>query len=253
MSGSVVAVTPRLEVLVVVANRGDRPAAPLEVTGELLGERRLARLAEGVPPKGSGAVRLDFSPEVPRPGVHALTLLLEHPVEGPADAAGNPPVSSERAWLLLALGANPTPSVRLAAEPLRLDVRGDLAVRVESADGDPHRVRLRAVTPRFLRTERDGAEVSVPATGAVAARLPLVRAGATRGTRYAVLLVAESLDGALARTAVVAARVEVEADPSILPRVRLLVLAFGIVLLAVAFAFEVRRRRGPVQQGTPRT
>jgi hypothetical protein len=243
VSGSVVSVAPRLEVRVVVTNRGDRPAAPLEVTGELLGERRLARLLDGVPPGGSGAVLLEFDAEV-RAGLHALTLLLEHPVDGPPDAAGNPPLASERAWLLLALGGNPGPSVRLAAEPLQLDVMGELPVRVASTDGSPHRVRVRALTGRGLREDGDGAVVAVPAAGAATVRLPLARGGAPRGSRHAVLLVAESLDGDLARTAVLAAPVEVTADLSILPRARGPVLALGLLLLAVAAGFEGRRWRG---------
>jgi len=242
VSGSVVSVAPRLEVRVVVRNRGDRPAVPLEVTGELLGERREARLVDGVPPGGEGAVRLDFDPAHARPGLHALTLLLEHPVEGSPDGAGSPPVASQRAWLLLAIGGpNPGPAVRLAAEALHLDVRGDLAVRLESADGASHRVRLRALTARGLRAEGDGAEVTVPAKGTSTAALALVRAGAPRGSRHAVLLVAEALDGPVARTAVLAVPVEVAADPSLLPRLRGPLLLLGLALLAVALGFEVRR------------
>jgi hypothetical protein len=242
VSGSVVSVAPRLEVSVVVTNRGDRPAAPLDVAGELLGERSEARLASGVAPGGSGALVLAFSPAIARPGTYALTLLLEHPVEGPPDGAGNPPVASQRAWLLLALGANPSPAVRLAADPLRLDVRGDLAVHLTSADGEPHRVRLRALTARGLRAEGAGTEVAVAAHGASAASLPLVRAGAPRGSRHAILLVAEDLEGPVARTDVLAATVEVAPDPSLLPRARAWVLALGLLLLAVAFGAEVWRR-----------
>jgi hypothetical protein len=242
VSGSVVSVAPRLEVRVAVTNRGDRAAAPLEVTGELFGERRVARLADGVPPGGEGAVHLDFDPGDARPGLHALILLLEHPLEGLPDGAGNPPVASERAWLLLALGGpNPGPAVRLAAEALVLDVKGDLAVRLESADGEGHRVRLRALTARGLRADGGGAEVAVPATGAGLARLPLVRSGAPRGSRHAVLLVAEALDGPVARAAVLAAPVEVAADPSLLPRWRAPLLALGLTLLTVALGFEVAR------------
>jgi hypothetical protein len=242
VSGSVVSVTPRLEVRVEVTNRGDRPAAPLDVTGELLGERREARLEAGVPPGGTGSVRLDFAPALDRPGVHALTLLLEHPVEGAADAAGNPPVASQRAWLLLALGASPPEAVRLAAEPLRLDVEGDLAVRAESADGRPHAVRLRVLTARGLRAEGDAAELAVPASGAATARLPLVRAGAPRGSRHAVLVVAEALDGPLARTCVLAAPVDVAPDPSLLPRLHVPLLVLGLALVAAALVLEASRR-----------
>jgi hypothetical protein len=242
VSGSVVSVAPRLGVRVVVTNRGDRPAAPLEVTGELFAERREARLADGVPPGGEGAVQFDFDPARARPGLQALTLLLEHPVEGPPDGAGSPPVASQRGWLLLAIGGlSPGPAVRLAAEALVLDVKGDLEVRLESSDGEGHRVRLRALTARGLRAEGGGAEVVVPAKGTSTAALPLVRAGAPRGSRHAVLLVAEALDGPVARTAVLAVPVEVAADPSLMPRLRGPLLALGLALLTVALGFEARR------------
>jgi hypothetical protein len=240
VAGSVVSVAPRLAVRVVVTNRGDRLAAPLELTGELLGERREARLAQGVPPGGEGAVLLDFDPALARPGLHALTLLLEYPVEGPADGAGNSPMASQRAWLLIALGANPGPAVRMAADTLYLDVKGDLAVRLESADGAGH-VRVRALTARGIRAEGGGVEVAVAAKGTSPAALPLVRAGAPRGSRHAVLLVAETLDGSVARTAVLAVPVEVAADPSLVPRLRAPLLALGLVLLAAALGFEARR------------
>jgi len=242
VSGSVVSVAPRLEVRVVVTNRGDRAAAPLEVVGELLGERSEARLAGGVSPGGEGAVLLSFAPASARPGTHALTLLLEHPVEGTPDGAGNPPVASQRAWLLVALGASPPPPVRLEADPLHLDVRGELAVRLESADGEPHRVHLRALPARGLRAEGGGADVAVPARGTAPAALHLVRAGAARGSRHAVLLVAEATDGPLARTTVLAVPVEVAAFPSRLPHLRVPLLALGVLLVAVALGFEGWRR-----------
>jgi hypothetical protein len=240
VTGSVVSTAPRLEVRVVVTNRGDRAAAPLEIAGELLGERQEAWLGEGVPAGGEGAVMLWFSSPRARPGTHALTLLLEYPVEGAPDAAGNPPLASQRAWLLLALGSSPGGGepVRLAAEPLSLDVRGGLRVRLESADGEPHRVRLRVLPARGLRADGDPVEVTVPARGFASTTLPMVRAGAPRGARQAVLLVAESLDGPLARTTVVTAPVEVVPDPSLLPRWRTAVLAAGVLLVVLALGFE---------------
>jgi hypothetical protein len=238
VEGSVVSVAPRLEVRVVVRNRGDRAAAPLEIAGELLGERQEARLAQGVTPGGEGAVVLAFTPSDVRPGTHALTLLLEHPVEGAPDAGGNPPVASQRAWLLVAIGASPAEAVRLVALPLSLDVKGDLRVRLESTDGEPHRVLLRALAARGLRADALPALVEVPARGTASATLPIVRAGAARGSRHAVLLVAESLDGALARTTVAAAPVDVAPDPSLLPRLRVVVLVVGGLLVALALGFE---------------
>jgi hypothetical protein len=243
VSGSVLRTSPRLEVRVDVSNRGDALAAPLDIAGELLGERRSARLQGGVPPGGTGAVVLAFQPGEHRPGVHALALLLEHPVQGAPDAAGNPPVASQRAWLLLALGASPGPAVTLVPEPLRLVVRGLLAVRVQSRDGEPHRIRLRVLTARGLRAGGEGVLVQVPARGNVVASLPVVRAGAPRASRHEVVLVAEAEDGPLARTTVATASVEVLPDRAILPRLWVPLALLGALLVATALGAELRRRR----------
>ena len=242
VSGSVVSLAPQLEVRVVVTNRGDRRASPLDVVGELLGERVEARIAGGVRSGGEGTVLLAFSPVNPRPGTHALTLLLEHPLAGTADAAGNPPMASQVAWLLVALGASPPPAVRLDAPPLRLDVRGELAVRLESADSEPHQVHLRAATARGIRAEGPGVDVAVPGRGTASAALPILRAGAPRGSRHAVLLVAEATDGPVARTTVAPVPVDIAAFPSMLPGLRPAVLAAGLLLLAAALGYEGWRR-----------
>lgn len=245
VAGSVVSTAPRLEVRVVVTNRGEKAASPLEVVGELLGERREASIPTVVP-GASGSVVLDFEARITRPGVYALTLLLEHPVEGAPDAAGSPPVDSQRAWLLLALGgASPEPAVRLAPSPLSLDVCGSLPVRVESADGRPHQVHLRALTARGLRAEGEGMQVAVPAAGSVSVALPLTRAGPARESSHAVLVVAEAVDGPVARTTVATATVSVVPAAGVVPRLRLPLLALGLLLLGVALAYEVHwwRRR----------
>ena len=151
-------------------------------------------------------------------------------------------MASQRAFLLLALGASPAEAVRIEAEPLRLDVRGSLRVRLQSRDGEAQRVRLRAVTARGLRPEADPIEISVPAHGSVTAELEIVRAGAPRGSRQALLLVAETLDGPLARTSVAAASVELVPDPGRLPRLRAPLLFGGLALLALALGYETWAR-----------
>lgn len=242
VSGRVTALAPRLEVSVTLTNRGDRRAGPIDVAGELFGEAATARLAGGIAPGAESEVTLNFTPTPPRPGLHALTLLVEHPVDGPPDAAGNPAMASQRAYLLLALGASPTQAVQIDAEPLRLDVRGTLRVRLESRDGEGQRIRLRALTARGLRPDKDPIEISVPARGSVTAELEVVRAGAPRGSRQALLLVAETLDGPLARTSVAAASVELLPDPGRLPRLRTPLLFGGLALLALALGYEAWTR-----------
>jgi hypothetical protein len=248
-----VARVPRLEVRVVVTNRGDEPAKPLDVVGELLGERREARVVQGVTPGGQAAVVLDFAAAEARPGLHALTLLLEHPVGGGVDAAGNPPVESQRAYLLLALGSNPGPAARIAVEcpegegaagcATSIGTRGEIRVRLESTDGEAHRMRVRALTARGLRTEGPPVTVTVPATGGATVEIPLSRSGAARGTRHGILVTAEEPDGPVARTAVATAQVDVAPVPALLPRLRGPLLVLGLALLAAAGAAEWRRHR----------
>lgn len=243
VSGEVLATEPRLEVRVLVTNRGDLSAAPVEVSGELLGQERSARLAAELAPGGSGAVVLEFDPAAAMPGVHALTLLLEHALPGAPDAGGNPPLASERAWLLVALGASPAPAVRVAAGSSRIGVRGSLEVKLESADGAPHRVALRGLSARGLRLEGAPLELDVPASGVARGSITLVRAGAPRGTRHGVLLVAESREAGLLRTSVAVARVEVAPDESLLPRLRKPLLFLALVMLAVVIGAEIQRSR----------
>jgi hypothetical protein len=243
VSGEVLTTQPRLEVRVLVTNRGDRPAAPVEVKGELLGEESTARLAADLAPGRSAAVVLAFAAAAAPPGVHALTLLLEHALPGAPDAGGNPPLGSQRAWLLVALGASPPAAVSLAPVGTRLAVRGTLEVAVASADHAPHRVLLRALTARGLRVETDPLQLDVPATGSARAAFTLVRSGAARGTRHGVLIVAESREPPPVRTAVAVATVEVAEDSSWLPRARRGLLALGLVLLAVVIVAEILRAR----------
>jgi hypothetical protein len=224
-----------------VTNRSGVPTGAVDVVGEMLGERREARVTAGVPAASSAAVVLGFEASPRRPGLHALTLLLEHPVEGTPDAAGNTPVESQGAGFLLALGVRAAPAVRLEVAPTSIDVRGDLRVGLRSADGAPHRVLVRGLPTRGLRFEGAPVEATVPASSSVVVPLSLVRAGAPRGSRHGVLVVAETPDGPLARTAVAAAEVQIAPDPSVLPRVRGLVLAAGLVLLVLAAVAEWRR------------
>jgi hypothetical protein len=248
VSGRVVATEPRLAVSVTLTNRGDPCLGPIDVAGELDGQRRAARLAGGLARNAEGVLTLEFARAPERPGLHALTLLVEHPLAGTPDAAGNPPLASERAFLMLAIGASPGEAVRIEAEPLGIDVRGALAVRLESRDGEAVRVRLRALTPRGLRAEAEEVLVDVPARGPATVSVPIVRAGAPRGRRTALLLVAETPDGPLARTSVAAAAVEVENDPSRVAALRPLILTVGLGLLAAAVLYQLWTRSSASRQ-----
>ncbi len=240
----VVAVTDEfLDVRVDVRNSGDAPATPLTVLGELFGERRQAHFETGLGPGQATSAHLLFPLAVPRPGVHALPLLLEYPEGGPADAAGNPPLASQRAYLLLALGGTAEPAVRIDAPEMRLDTRGELRVGLSSIDGAPHRVSLRVLTARGVRTDDPPLEVEVPARGTVTPTVVLMRSGAPRGTRHGILLVAATLDGVLERTSVATSIVEITPDPGLMPALWRPFVVLALLLLAQAAVLEFRRYR----------
>ena len=253
VSGAVTMTDEALDVRVDVRNSGDAPAAPLTVFGEMFGERRQAHVETGLSPGQATSAHLIFPLAVPRPGVYALPLLLEYPEGGPADAAGNPPLASQRAYLLLALGGTAEPAVRIDAPELRLDTRGELRVGLSSLDGAPHRVHLRVLTARGVRAESPPLEVEVPAQGTVASTVVLMRSGAPRGTRHGILLVAGTLDGELERTSVATSIVEIAPDPGLMPALWRPLVVLALLLLAQAAVLEIRRYRASLARAASET
>jgi hypothetical protein len=235
VTGQVEAVDDGLAVRVVLTNRGDTGAAGVVVQGELLGERDEGRLETGIPAGGTGTVPLRFPVEVRRPGVHPVALRLEY------QATPDPGVVSQRAYLLLSLGANPPPAIRVSAAETHLRDRDPLRVTVESADGAAHRVRLRVLTPKGLNAESPEGEVAVPAQGGVRVDVPILRGSVARPSRQGVLIVAGSTDGSEETTAVATTVVEVAGDPAWLPHLRRPLAAVAFLLLVAAVAIEVRR------------
>jgi hypothetical protein len=239
--GGAVALTEEgeLEVRVDLTNRGDAASGGVSVLGELAGHYEEARVPAGVAPGATAAARLVFPREVPRPGVYPVVLLLDY-----AAAAGvTPTARSQRAFLLLTLGATAAPPVRILAPEVTLRDRVLLPVVLESADGRAHRIRLRVLSPRGLNPERLQDEVTVPASGTATVSVPLLRGGVPRPSRQGLLLVAETLDGdvAQASTSTILVAVEPAADPR--PRWRdPFVVAAGL-LLAAAAVLEWRHLR----------
>jgi hypothetical protein len=243
VAGSATATDEALLVRVELKNVGDRPASPLTVRGELLGERREAVIDPGAATGETRVATLSFPLEVPRAGVHALTLLLEFPDIG-GGAPGAEPTASQRAYLLLALGENAPAAVKVDAPVAHVQTAGRIAVGMESVDGSAHRVRLRVLTPLGLRAEDVADEISVPATGRAVSEVTLLRAGAPRPSQQGVLVVADVVDGPLARTAVSTGVVEIEAPAAWLPRHRSLLVLAAILLLGAAALEELRRSPG---------
>jgi hypothetical protein len=235
-----------LLVSVALTNVGDEAAAPLSVEGELASRRREARLDGGVAKGATEQVALHFPLDVPRPGLHAVTLLLEWPVGPPPMGSTLPPMASQRGYLLLALGASPPPAVRTFASELTIETRGTLDVGLESADGAAHRVAVRVFPPRGLNVFGPTPEVQVPASGRVTASVDLLRAGAPRESRQGILIVASATDGPLERTTVTTGAVTIARDPARLKRLRPLLWLLAAALLGVAAWGELRKRHAPV-------
>jgi hypothetical protein len=228
-----------VDVQVGLKNRGERAAAGVVVLGELGGEYAEGRL-EAVEPGQTATVTLSF-PSLPAPlGVHPVALRLDFSSAATGSLPAAP--SSQSAYLLLTVGANPPPAVRLVPAPLALLDHDPLAVRLESADGSAHRVRVRALTPRGLTAHPEAVEVTVPAQGAATAELPLLRGGAERPSRQGVVVVAETLDGPK-RTSVATAVVDVRPDPAVMPHVRRYLAGLALALALAAGIAEWRRWR----------
>ncbi|HET8644077.1 MAG TPA: hypothetical protein VFO85_01235 [Vicinamibacteria bacterium] len=218
-----------------VANRGDSAAARVDVAGDLFGHHAEAALPGGVAAGAAQSVWLHFPVGPPRPGVHALALHLRYPGRSAAEPA------SQRAYLLLALGARADSPLDVWAEPASFETSGALAVQVRSRDGAGHRVRLRVLAPAGLNALGEP-DVEVPAQGAATAVVPLIRTGPSRREAHEVLVLAATEDGGVATTAVARATVALVPHVPVLPRLRPFLAATGALLLAAAVAAEVRAR-----------
>jgi hypothetical protein len=228
----------RLAVALTVSNVGDAPAGPVEIEGELLGHYEEERLDPGPPAGGRSEVTLYYLlTEPPRPGVHPLALHLRF-APNPSGAV----TVYQRAYLLLALGANPEPAVRLFVSPARFETLGGLVVGLESADGQPHRVQLRVLTPRGLNPLGEPPELDLPAAGRVTARVELLRGTAARPSRHGIVVLAGVKDGPLERTSAALGEVEVLPDSARLPKLRWPLGVVAIALLAAGVGVEVWRR-----------
>ena len=238
MSGTVQAGPPRIEVRVDLANRGDATARGVTLEAELLGQHGQARL-DDAPPGAAGSALFAFDVGAAPPGVHALALHLQY---ARSTAAGD--TASQRGYLLLALGANPGPAVRVGAPTSGSAPPPDRGAP-ESADARLHQVRIRVLAPRGLQPLGPSPTVVVPAKGAVTVEARLLRGGAPRPSRQGVVLLAETVGEAEANASAATVVVDVQADPALLPRLRWPLTALAVLLLAASGYAEYRgRRRG---------
>lgn len=132
-------------------------------------------------------------------------------------------------------------SVRLTSSDLRLTHAGELRVELESADGRAHHVALH-VTHDLGGLRPLPVTVDVPPAGAVRTGVRVFRGDAAWGSRHEVDVVALAGE---APVGLASALIEVAPAPARAPRLRPLLIALGLLLLAVALVQEWRRETGP--------
>jgi hypothetical protein len=207
----------------------------VDIEGELFGDYAEASLFAGVQPGATQSVWLHFATPPPRPGVHAVALHLRYPaidVHQPA---------SLRAFLLLPLGGAAASPLRVSAATARFETTGALRVELSAADGATHSARVRVLAPRGLNVLASP-EVAVPAGGAAAVEVPLIRTGPSRSEKLDLVVLAATTTGGLESTATAPARVELFLHRPLLTRLRIPLAVAGALLLAAAIALELRRR-----------
>lgn len=243
VGGAVESADETLEVRVDVINRGSTAATAIDVRGELGDETDVIPLPNGVPAEATRSVLFRFD-RVPRPGVHVLGLRLDYTEAAPPGrAAVN---TSQRAYLLLGFGEPPPPALRVTASEATISTSGTVPVRVFSADGAPHRVRVRVLTPRGLNAN-DSVEVAVPGSGPATAAVPILRGGVPRESRQGILVVAEVVGAEIPQASVVPSLVYVAADPALLPKLRPWLVGLAAALLLATVILQIRARRPEVR------
>jgi hypothetical protein len=235
VGGAVESSAQGLMVRLDVANRGDVAAERLDAEGELFGYHAEGALAGGLAAGQARSLWLHFPLPPPRPGLHALALHLRYPVPGASEAA------SQRAFLLLALGARVEPALRLSVAPAAFETSGALAVALESADGQAHAVRVRVLAPRGVNVLQDP-EVEVPARGTATARVPLIRGGPSRRERQGLVVLAATTVNGVESTQAATTTVDLVPHLPLLPRLRVPLAVAGVVLLAAAVTLELLLR-----------
>lgn len=236
IGGSVAATSEAaIDIRVDLKNQGPDAVDEVKVAGTLFGQASEARLDGSLAVGASRGVTLRFPMDDATPGVHAVALMLDYRAAGAT-------TFSQPAWVLVALGGQSEPAVKLDLPEARMDVTGRFEIGLESADGAAHRVRVGVTAPRALRAWPVDSVVDVPARGRVTAPVTLFRVDAPWNSRQGLLVVARDESGPLVRTTAAAGSAQVGADPAQLPRLRRTLIGIACLLLAAAVAAELRRR-----------
>jgi hypothetical protein len=220
-------------------NTSDERLVGVRLSGDLLGRHAEGRLGDIEAGRRSSAVLTFPYASEWRPGRHVLPLSIDYA----AGAGSILPRVNLLAYLILPLAASAEPALRIAAPEVGLDIKSRIAVRLESADAEPHRARVRVLTPPGLVAPEPPTVMDVPARGVVTADVALLRGTAPPDSRQGILIVAEALEGPLERMAVATSSVDIAADPSRLRLVRAPLLVVALILLVAGAVAESSRAR----------
>jgi len=220
-----------------VRNSSGASLRDARVGGDLLGRHADATFGDIEPDHVSSVVlTFPFASEW-RPGRHVLPLAIDY--EAPPGSLSSR--TQLIAYLILPLAAAAEPALRVTAPPVSLDIHTLLRVRLESADGQPHRARLRVVAPPGIVAPDPPAVVDVPAHGEVTVAVGLLHGAAPANSRHGILIVAEALEGPIERMAVSTSVVEIAPDPAWLPHLRAPLVVLTLVLLLAGGLAELQR------------
>jgi hypothetical protein len=218
-----------------VKNTSDEDRVGVRVVGDLLGRHAEGERIDIAPGRTASAVLVFPYASEWRPGRHVLPLSIDYTAERQR--------RSVLAYLALPIAQAAEPALRVTAPLTSLDIRCRLPVRLDSADGQPHRARVRVLTPRGLVAPDPPPLVDVPGQGGARVEIVLLHGTAPPESRQGILIVAESLEGPIERMAVGTSAVDIAPEPTRLANARPPLFVLALILLLAAGVAERHRPR----------
>jgi len=242
ITGRAEVVGDRLLVTLEMSNVGSEPASDVEIAAELAEQHVTLKLPGPIEPSQGAEVVLDFRADVPRPGSHAASIGLSfHAGRPPIPEAA--PTSSQRAFLIFALGATPAPAVSLEVPRIEIVHSEMLPILVRNLEGTRHRAWVRVTTPIGINALPARSEVDLEPGGSAIVETRILRGSAQREASHGIIVLAGIVDGPLERTVGTLGTVWIEPDRALMPRLRRPALIVALFLLLAAVVLEFRRRR----------
>ncbi len=224
-----------------LSNVGTEPASDVAISVELAGQRVTQTLPGPIEPSQSSEVVLEFRADLSRLGSHAAIIGLSFHTGRPP-IPEDAPTSSQRAFLIFALGATPTPAVALEVPELEIVRSGTLRIVVSNLEGASHRAWVRVTTPAGINAVPARSEVDLEPGGSAIVEARILRGNAQREASHGIIVLAGIVDGPLERSVGTLGAVRIREDRALMPRLRRPALIVALFLLLGAAALEFRLR-----------